>query len=51
MRHFRNHLQTLVKSRLMLLISCHDAVGGRDASIRVDGVTLSQLQDNDFIHF
>ncbi|MCB1491341.1 MAG: DUF3616 domain-containing protein, partial [Rhodobiaceae bacterium] len=32
------------------LISYHDAVGGWDASIRVDGVTAAQLQDNDFIY-
>ena len=31
------------------LISYHDAVGGWDASIRVDGVTATDLQDNDFI--
>ncbi|MCB1492024.1 MAG: hypothetical protein KDJ77_09545 [Rhodobiaceae bacterium] len=31
------------------LISYHDAVGGWDASIRVDGVTAAELQNNDFI--
>ncbi|MCB1491342.1 MAG: hypothetical protein KDJ77_06020 [Rhodobiaceae bacterium] len=32
------------------LISYHDTVGGWDASVRVDGVTAAQLQDNDFIY-
>ena len=31
------------------LVSYHDTAGNWDASIRVDGLTAAQLQDNDFI--
>ncbi|MCB1490951.1 MAG: hypothetical protein KDJ77_03985 [Rhodobiaceae bacterium] len=41
---------TITNGAGFAMIDYHDAVGGWDASIRVDGVTAAQLQDNDFIY-